>query len=71
MNLRGEFILKILKKRGISKSRALMVGDSYKWDYKSAGDKGVDALLIESVYEKEKVSEGRVIKKLSDVFKFV
>ena len=68
---KGEFILKILKERGIPKSKALMVGDSYRWDYKSAKDKGIDGLLIETVYENEKVNSKGVIKKLSDVLRFV
>jgi HAD superfamily phosphatase (TIGR01681 family) len=48
---KGEFILKILEKYGLKKEDALMVGDSYPWDYKSAGDVGVDAVLIASEYE--------------------
>jgi phosphoglycolate phosphatase-like HAD superfamily hydrolase len=30
-----------------------MVGDSYRWDYQSAQDKGVDAVLINSDYHQE------------------
>ena len=68
---KGEFIVKILKERGISKNKALMIGDNYRWDYKPARDVGVDALLIESEYMK-KDNRGkrikRTIKKLSDIF---
>ena len=71
---KGEFIVRILKKRGISKTRALMVGDHYRWDYKSARDVGVDALLIESEYMKKEIQSRRIkgtIKKLSGVFNHV
>lgn len=67
---KGKFILKILKKRKIPKSKALMIGDSYKWDYKPAKNIGVDALLIESEYEPMK-NKSKIIKKLSDVFKYI
>ncbi|MBI2583891.1 MAG: HAD family hydrolase [Candidatus Aenigmarchaeota archaeon] len=65
---KGEFMLKILKKRKIPKSKALMVGDSYKWDYKPAKGVGVDALLIESEYEPMKTRAKIAIKKLADIF---
>lgn len=47
---KGEVITRFLKKHKISKSRALMVGDSYKFDYLSAKSVGVKALLIETEY---------------------
>lgn len=50
---KGEYIERILIKKQIDKSNAIMIGDSYKWDYKSATDIGVDAILIESKYEDE------------------
>jgi len=71
---KGEFMLKILKRRKIKKSKALMVGDSYKWDYKPARDAGIDALLIKSKYmhEHEAVrSMKRTIDKLSNIFKHI
>ncbi|MEN7982167.1 MAG: HAD hydrolase-like protein [Nanoarchaeota archaeon] len=68
---KGEFILKILKKRKIPKSKALMVGDSYKWDYQSAKKIGVDALLIESEYEPLKSKVKKTIKKLSNIFEHI
>ncbi|MBT3417042.1 HAD family hydrolase [Candidatus Woesearchaeota archaeon] len=71
---KGEFIIKILKKYNIPKSKALMIGDNYHWDYKPAVDVGVDALLIESEYMK-KDGKGRrikrVIKRLSNIFKYI
>lgn len=71
---KGEFIVKILKKRGIPKTKALMVGDHYRWDYKSARGVGVDALLIESEYMRKEIQSSRIkktIKKLSDIFNHV
>lgn len=68
---KGEFISKILKKRKIPKSNALMVGDSYKWDFQSAKENGIDALLIESEYEPMKKQVKKTIKKLSDVFEHI
>lgn len=71
---KGRAILKILKKRNIPKSKALMVGDSWRWDYKPARDVGVDALLIESNYQKEHRVAKRIkktIKKTEDILKYV
>lgn len=65
---KGEVMLKILKRRKIPKSKALMVGDSYIWDFKPAEENGIDALLIESEYEPMK-KQAKTIKKLSDIFK--
>lgn len=62
--------MKILKKRGIAKKDALMVGDNYHWDYKPARDVSVDALLIESDYmQKDPIGKKikKTIKKLSDI----
>jgi FMN phosphatase YigB (HAD superfamily) len=47
---KGEVITRFLKKHKIPKSRALMVGDSYRYDYLSAKSVGVKALLIETEY---------------------
>ncbi len=64
---KGEYIIDILKRLNIPKSRALMVGDNYLYDYKSAKMVGVDALLIESDYMKND-KRLKTIKKLSDIF---
>ena len=69
---KGEFITRILKKRGIAKRDALMVGDNYHWDYRPARMVGIDALLIESDYMSYDPLGKRVkktIKRLSDIFK--
>ena len=68
---KGEFMLKILKRRKIPKSQALMVGDSYIWDYEPATKVRIDALLIRSDYMHEHgavKSIKNTIKKLSDIF---
>lgn len=49
---KGEAIIRILSKKHIPKSQALMVGDSYQFDYLSAKKVGVDALLIKTDYMK-------------------
>ena len=71
---KGEFIVKILKERGLSKSKALMVGDHYHWDIESAKNVGVDALLIESDYMQKFIQSRRIkktIKKLSEIFNYI
>ena len=71
---KGQFIKRILKRRKIPKSKALMVGDSYKWDYEPARKAGIDALLIKSKYmhEHEGVKSVKIIiDKLSDIFKYI
>ena len=60
---KGELVLKVLKKKHISKSKALMIGDSYRYDYLSAKKVGVDAFLIESKYMKHP-PRGRRIQKI-------
>jgi FMN phosphatase YigB (HAD superfamily) len=69
---KGEFMIEILKRRKIPKSKALMVGDSYNWDYRPARNNGVDCLLVQSEYMKKHPAAKRIkntIKKLSDIFK--
>lgn len=71
---KGDFIVDILKRLGVSKSRALMVGDSYIWDYLSARHKGIDALLIVAEHRKDDLRYKRVrrkIKKLPEVLEYV
>lgn len=66
---KGEVIVRILKKLKLRKSEALIIGDSYKFDYMSARHVGVDALLIEAVYNKDYRLRynPRTIKKLKDL----
>lgn len=50
---KGEKILEILERLRLAKDDALMVGDSYRWDYRSATDQGIDAVLLDSGYHQE------------------
>lgn len=71
---KGKFIIRILKKHKLSKKDALMVGDTYNWDYYSAKKIGVDALLVEHNYEKYHKNYKKVkrkIKQLKDVLKYI
>jgi magnesium-dependent phosphatase-1 len=67
---KGEFIVSILKRLHIPKSKAVMIGDNYVWDYKPIKAIGVDAILIESDYMK-KDKRLKTIKKLSDLFNYI
>jgi len=67
---KGEYILKILKKFNIPKSKALMVGDNYPWDYKCVKDIGVEALLVKTDYMK-KDKRLKVLEKFTDLLKCV
>ena len=70
---KGEFMLKILRERGIPKNKALMVGDSYLWDIKSALNVGIDTVLIETKYEKHPATKRikRKINKISELLDYV
>ncbi len=68
---KGEVILRVLKQKHIPKSRALMVGDSYRFDYLSAKRVGVDALLIKSDYMRghPRADGGKVvIENIGEIF---
>lgn len=71
---KGKMMVSILKEKGVSKSQALMVGDSYKYDYLSAKKVGIDALLIKTDYMKHP-ARGRKISKtienIKDVLKYI
>lgn len=58
---KGKIMLEVLKKRNIPKSQALMIGDSYTYDYLSAKKVGIDCILMKSEYLKPK---GRRIKRV-------
>ena len=47
---KGKVIASVLKKKKIPKSRALLVGDSYVYDYLSAKKVGVECLLLRTAY---------------------
>lgn len=68
---KGETILRVLKQKHIPKSSALMVGDSYRFDYLSAKRVGVDALLIKSDYMRghPRAEGGKVvIENIDEIF---
>jgi len=71
---KGDYIVEILARRGLPKRNALMIGDNYDWDYNSAQKQGVDAVLIESRYQKEHPKGRRVrrtIAELRDVLNYI
>jgi FMN phosphatase YigB (HAD superfamily) len=57
MEGKGERITALLEKYGLTPENALMVGDTFNWDYKSAQDVGVEGLLIRSDYQQEFIPE--------------
>lgn len=67
---KGEYIIEILKRLKIPKTKALMVGDNYKYDYKPARLVGIDALLVESDYMK-KDKRLKVVKNIEDILKII
>lgn len=75
---KGVVIARVLKRLKLPKSSALMVGDSYRWDYLAAKHVGVEALLMKTDYLEsyKKRYPGarrlkRVIKNLDEVLPFV
>lgn len=65
-----EILFKILNKWSISKNKALMVGDSYLYDFCSAKNVGVEAFLFKTnytFYPKGARRTSRVIKHLRDI----
>lgn len=54
---KGERIAILLEKYGFQPQDALMVGDTYDWDMKSAAAAGVDGLLIRSDYQQEHIRQ--------------
>lgn len=71
---KGDVILRVLKRLKLSKNSALMVGDSYKWDYLAAKKVGVDCVLMNTDYLKKSPGAGRVkhtINNLQEIFKYL
>ena len=66
-NAKGKEIIKLLKKFKLSKASALMVGDSYHYDYLSAKAVGVEAVLIKSDYLKQPARGPRVKKIINEI----
>jgi len=73
---KGEKIVEIINGLNIKKSDALMIGDSYKWDFESAKNFGVDALLINSDYhlehiQEEPVDKDKVIEEVEEILNHI
>jgi magnesium-dependent phosphatase-1 len=70
---KGKLIEKVLKKERISKKDAIMVGDSYTYDYKSAVKRGIPAVLIhwESYGAPKAARVRRRIKHLYEAMKYI
>lgn len=66
---KGEIISSVLKMRAIPTAQAIMIGDSYKYDYLSAKKVGVEALLMDSEYLDLQGNEVARITDLSDLLK--
>lgn len=69
-NGKATIILEVLKDLGLEKEEALMVGDSYTYDYLAAKNIGVEAVWIEnpvSNLPKELPEDIKSIKELSDL----
>ena len=67
-------MLKILRERGIPKNKALMVGDTYLWDIKSALNVGIEGILIETKYNEKHPATKRIkrkIRKMSEILNYV
>ena len=54
---KSEKAAEILTRLGLSKADALMVGDSYRWDYQLMVENGIEAVLVNSDYHQEKKAE--------------
>jgi FMN phosphatase YigB (HAD superfamily) len=69
-----QYILRTLKKLHLPKPAALMVGDSYKWDYLPARQAGIDPVLLDSVYRKKDSKAKKVqqvIQTVKEVLRYV
>ncbi|HSI21168.1 MAG TPA: HAD hydrolase-like protein, partial [Verrucomicrobiae bacterium] len=62
---KAEKMLEVLERHNLTKDEALMVGDSYKWDYAPAQSVEIDAVLINSDYHQEN-RENEPVQKLID-----
>lgn len=70
---KGEEILRLLNKYSLPKTQALMVGDSYYYDYLSAKRVGIDAVLLNSSYLKHPARGSKVknlIDEIQDILNF-
>lgn len=70
---KGLLIVKLLKEKNISKKDALIVGDSYRYDYLSARSVNIEALLLRNSYTKIpiKTKEIKAIKNIRELNKCI
>jgi FMN phosphatase YigB (HAD superfamily) len=66
-NGKGQLMLDILKSEGLKLSDALMVGDSYFYDYLAAKNNGIDAFWIENTVAKIPDVFPESIQKISEL----
>ena len=73
-NGKAEVVLEIIESLGLNKSDALMVGDSYFYDYLAIKNIGIDALFIENTVSKMPEimpSDLQSIKEVSDLIEIL
>ncbi len=64
-------ILRVIKSMGIEKDQALMIGDSYFYDYQAAKDSGIDAYWIRNEVAKRPERFPSDLKALNEVYEIV
>ena len=71
---KGEKIVELLEKFDLTQKDALMVGDSYRWDIEPAINSGIDAVLIDSDYNKEHLDNEpakNVIAEINEILNYI
>jgi HAD superfamily hydrolase (TIGR01549 family) len=68
---KGRIILEEITKLNLQKEDALMIGDSYKYDYLAAESVGVDAFWIKNSLNKIDEEEILKIKNINEVFDLI
>lgn len=70
---KSERIIDLLQRYELQAADALMVGDTYAWDYQAAENVGVEGLLLRSEYQAEHIPAvgDRAIDNIIDVLRFV
>ncbi len=64
---KGKVMVSVLKNKKIPKSKALLVGDSYLYDYRSAKTVGIECLLIATPYTKYPVRGKKAIDTITNL----
>ena len=68
---KGEIMCAVLERLRIPKEEALMVGDTYDWDYKIARQFGIDSVLIDSTYRQEHAEAKQVSRVISELYELL